>query len=163
MVRTIAIGGFMGVGKTTAARALAERLHTNFVDLDEEISVNAGMSIRDIFAESGEDGFRRLETETLTSVLQRPPMVLSLGGGTLHQAANRERLESSLVVCLLMKFESVQKRIGADSASRPLWNQAASLYEYRLPLYLAQEHVLHVDELSESVVVDRLEELSRCA
>jgi shikimate kinase len=162
MVRTIAIGGFMGVGKTTAAKALASRLGVEFVDLDARISLNSGMSVCDIFTGQGESAFRRIESETLASVLAQPPLVLALGGGTLHQLGNRDLLTSSLVVCLLMSFEEIRARIGTASRARPLWASASTLYESRLALYEAEEHILRVDGLSEGAVVDRLEELSRC-
>lgn len=162
MVRTIAIGGFMGVGKTTAGRGLAARLHVPFVDLDERVEADAGMSIAEIFSRHGEPAFRTLEMEALKSILEGPPLVLALGGGTLHQPENRTLLQKSLVVCLLMGLQNIRKRLGEASDSRPLWGDAENLFQSRHAEYEAQEHVLRVDDLSTMDVVDRLEELVQC-
>ena len=67
--RAIFLAGFMAAGKTTVGRMLGARLHAGFVDLDERITERARRSILEIFQNSGEDAFRRLETEALRDVL----------------------------------------------------------------------------------------------
>ena len=78
-------------GKTTLARALALEWGRMYVDLDEEIVRRAGRTIPEIFAESGEAGFRRIESEMLRSV---DAPIVSLGGGTLLDRTERLALNS---------------------------------------------------------------------
>jgi shikimate kinase len=163
MVRTIAIGGFMGVGKTTAGRELADRLSVPFVDLDERIAADIGMPISEIFSQRGEKAFREIESVTLAAVLKGPPLVLALGGGTLHLEENRTLLQTSLVVCLLMQLKNIRTRVGDKSPSRPLWAEAESLYQSRLVQYETEEYLLRVDDMSTTDVVNRLEDLIQCA
>src|SRR5579862_2246913 len=77
--------GFMGCGKSTVGRALAEELGWNFCDLDEEIEERASSTISNIFETQGEAAFRALETATLRErvrvVESGRPYVVSLGGG----------------------------------------------------------------------------------
>ncbi len=105
-------------GKTTLAKALALEWGRMYVDLDEEIVRRAGKTIPEIFAECGEAGFRRIESETLRSV---DAPIVSLGGGTLLDPANREYAESrGMVVVLDVDAETVARRIAAAGGTRPL-------------------------------------------
>lgn len=74
--------GFMGSGKTRWGQILAEKLDRPFLDLDEFIEENEGKTIAEIFAESGENGFRILERENLLRLAALPPTVVATGGGT---------------------------------------------------------------------------------
>src|SRR5258706_16117400 len=89
--RHIILLGFMGSGKTTIGRLLAERLGRAFVDLDDRIESAAGKTIAEIFASDGEAAFRQLETECLSRILteEREPLVIGLGGGTFVHERNR--------------------------------------------------------------------------
>ncbi|MDF1696885.1 MAG: shikimate kinase [Saprospiraceae bacterium] len=79
----IVLIGFMGSGKSTIGKVLAEKLKRPFVDLDESIVQQEGMSISTIFKEKGEDYFRIVEQNVLQSILsQERPIILSTGGGT---------------------------------------------------------------------------------
>src|ERR1700677_1245613 len=86
--------GFMGSGKTTVGRALAEELGWWFVDLDEQIEEREHSTIADIFQVRGEAAFRALETtalkERVRSVQSGRPQVISLGGGALVSDENYE-------------------------------------------------------------------------
>src|SRR5712692_5563659 len=91
--RWICLAGFMGSGKTTVGRLLAQQLAWRFVDLDTRIEEHAGLSIAEIFERLGEPAFRQIERELLEQALGQaaevdPPMVLALGGGTFAQAEN---------------------------------------------------------------------------
>src|SRR5579864_9418816 len=94
MPQIVALTGFMGAGKTTVGRALADLLKWRFVDLDSEIESRYGQSIPEIFAARGERRFRELEAEALRSVLEQPtgPAVIALGGGTFVQPENADLL-----------------------------------------------------------------------
>ncbi|ANT64478.1 shikimate kinase [Prosthecochloris sp. CIB 2401] len=80
----IFLTGFSGSGKSTIGPLLANSLGYDFMDLDHEIEVAAGKSINRIFAEDGEEAFRRMEFDTLEQVVEKKELVVSLGGGLLQ-------------------------------------------------------------------------------
>ena len=98
----IVLTGFMGSGKTTLGRRLAERLGWRFVDLDCAIEKRDGREVAAIFAESGESRFRALETDALVSLLKESQLVLALGGGALETEANRQALAASAQTCTVL-------------------------------------------------------------
>jgi len=132
--------GFMGSGKSTVGRRLAERIGLPFIDLDSEIERRAGATINEIFARGGEVEFRRIERETLRELLGHPRFVMAAGGGTLVDPAMlalaRDR---ALVVWLNPTFATIVTRIGSlGKRDRPLFDDEASafdLYRSRLPSY----------------------------
>ena len=112
-------------GKSTLGKALAERLGVGFVDLDERIVAEAGMSIPEIFKTRGEAAFRDLESKVLWEVVSEPKVV-SLGGGTLLRDENRALCEESgTIFCIdTPSDEELARRIGAAPGSRPLGDKA---------------------------------------
>ncbi len=132
--------GFMGSGKTTVGRLLAERLGTPFVDLDAEIERGAGMTVREIFERHGEPAFRGMEAEALRGVLGMPDVVVATGGGTMAVEANFRLIRANgLAVWLHPPFATIAARIGGlGKSDRPLFRnetQAFALYQERLPAY----------------------------
>ena len=108
-----------GSGKSSLGRELANRLELPFLDLDERISAQAGQSIAEIFAQSGEAAFRRLESQALGDTLQVFTGVVALGGGALLDAANRREAErAGQVLYLDASYETLLRRMHNDS--RPL-------------------------------------------
>ena len=132
--------GFMGAGKTTVGRRLAERLSDPFVDLDQEVERRAGMRIREIFDSQREPAFRLLEQEALRATFDLPDVVVATGGGTMTFEANASWMRSNgLAVWLNPPFATIVARIGAlGKEDRPLFKdevQAFALYRQRLPAY----------------------------
>jgi len=132
--------GFMGAGKTTVGKCLAESLGWDFVDLDEEIEKSSGMSIREIFALHGEPEFRRLEIASLAEVAGRTTAVVATGGGTFASSANREIMgRTGFSVWLNAPFDSMMGRIGThERKNRPMIGKESdvrSLLQVRLPAY----------------------------
>jgi shikimate kinase len=140
----IYLTGFMGAGKTTVGRHLADLMGLPFVDLDCEIEARSGLSVREIFERHGEGEFRRLEHEALLEQARGPSVVVATGGGTIAQGASRETMRHSGVsVWLHPPFAVILGRIGArGKADRPLFQdevQAWELYRQRLPAYEAAD------------------------
>jgi shikimate kinase/3-dehydroquinate synthase len=117
----IFIYGPPGCGKTTLGCKLAEDLGLPFYDLDGVIESRTGISIPEIFAFQGEDGFRDQERAALEDVLARQAGVVALGGGALLSQTNRALVEATgPVLCLTADFEVLLERSRASSVERPL-------------------------------------------
>jgi shikimate kinase len=141
--------GFMGCGKSTVGRHLAERLGWSFFDTDHEIEAAEKTTIADIFERRGEEEFRRIEREILRQhvrwVERGRPAVLALGGGAFVAEKNRDLISANgLTIWLDCPFEVIQRRV-AKASHRPLARDPSSftaLYEARLEIYrLADIHV----------------------
>ena len=116
-MKSLVLIGFMGTGKTTLGKALAERLARPLVDLDDVIVREQGMEIGELFARYGEDYFRRIEHETLCRYVAQPDLILSPGGGAVLQEANRA------VVCLTAQPDVILCRVEQDKTVRPVLEQ----------------------------------------
>ena len=130
--------GFMGSGKTTIGRRMAERLRVPFVDLDAEIERASGLTIRAIFETSGEAAFREKEAVFLAGTESLPAAVIATGGGSFVQAGNREMFQRlGTVVFLDVPFETILPRL-TGKGDRPLFEsreQAHRLFAAREPFY----------------------------
>jgi shikimate kinase len=116
----IVLTGFMGTGKTAVGRHLADKLHVPLVDADAAIVKHAGKSIKDIFAEGGESGFRRIESDVIAELSAKDRTVIATGGGALLNATNRECLErNGILVCLTARVGTLLERL-KDDLTRPL-------------------------------------------
>ena len=127
----IVITGFMGSGKSSVAKALAELLGYEMIDLDETIASAEGRSAAEIIQEDGEPRFRQLEQQVLSKLLQTPrAQVVALGGGAWISEANRRLVtkQHATSVWLDAPFSLCWKRIVADGERRPLAaNESAAL------------------------------------
>jgi shikimate kinase len=119
--RHIAFVGFMGAGKTTAAKLTARRLGARWVDTDEVIVQRCGRSIPELFAAGEQDRFRALERQVIAELLAGPPAVLSLGGGALEDADTRAALmQHAFVVHLEVSWPEVRAELPSLRRTRPL-------------------------------------------
>ncbi|HUB25060.1 MAG TPA: shikimate kinase [Tepidisphaeraceae bacterium] len=121
---SVVLIGYRCSGKTTVGRLLASRLGRPFVDSDDRIVGLAGKSIRDIFAERGEEGFRDLETRIVEELAALPEHVIALGGGALNRAENRKAFAACGHRIIYLRCEPAEllRRINADpntAQSRP--------------------------------------------
>lgn len=130
--------GFMGAGKTSVARKLARSAGIASIDMDTYIERRCDKKIPEIFAESGEAGFRAIEADVLRELACGEPRLVSCGGGIVLSAANRDIMrQHGFVVYLKVTAAEAASRI-SDLSTRPLFGdlaQAERVIESRLPLY----------------------------
>ncbi|OCA91100.1 hypothetical protein A8F94_04365 [Bacillus sp. FJAT-27225] len=160
-MKTIFLIGFMGSGKSTVGKILAEKLGIRFVDMDEEIERTARKSISAIFQEEGEESFRDLETALLTS-FPGSELVVATGGGAVLREVNRGLLkQSGLVIYLKASAEEISKRLVEDE-TRPLLKgdkkkEIAKRLNNRLPLYTAiSDLTVMTDEKSPETIAEEI-------
>jgi shikimate kinase len=116
----LALIGFMGTGKTSVGRHVAEYLGFDFLDTDELIQSRTGRTITDIFAKDGEPAFRELERQIVQELSAREKTVIATGGGLPTNAENLSALKSfALVVCLWASPEKIWERV-KNQSHRPL-------------------------------------------
>jgi shikimate kinase / 3-dehydroquinate synthase len=132
----IVLVGFMGAGKSTVGRLLAEEMDLPFVDTDALVEERAGAPIAEVFEASGEAAFRSMERSAVADVLRGPDAVVALGGGALGDRTTRAALRDHTVVYLETSFEDVLARTGGDTA-RPLLGTGDPrlLFDHRVPVY----------------------------
>lgn len=119
--RTVFFVGFMGAGKTTTARKLARLAGLTAVDMDTYLQRREGKTVKQIFAEVGEEGFRRIETDVLRELGSGEPQLVSCGGGVVLMPENRQILkEAGFVVYLQVTAREAASRI-SNFESRPLF------------------------------------------
>lgn len=113
--------GFMGAGKTTLGRALASGGFAPYVDLDDYIEQQEGMSIAGIFAQEGEAAFRKIEASALRCVAAAGNVIVGCGGGTPCYGDNMEWMNRhGLTVCLRASHQVLLRRLLEAQHQRPL-------------------------------------------
>jgi shikimate kinase len=150
-LRRLVLTGFMGAGKTTVGRMLADRLGWGFLDLDAYIESRTGVAVPSIFAEHGERHFRKLESQALAAALGLHNVVLALGGGTPEILTNRlllEQTQATATIFLHAPFSVLFDRcmlqaLNPGATDRPnLADPAAAEERFRArqPLYRRLAH-----------------------
>lgn len=135
----IVLTGFMGTGKSTIGKLLAEELKKDFIDTDLFIERRYGKSIPQIFEEEGEERFRELEVNVIKEITKRKNAVISCGGGVVLNPVNVERLrKKGRIVLLTASLEDIMKRISEDR-KRPLLREykIETLLKLREPIYFS--------------------------
>jgi shikimate kinase len=164
--RSVVLVGLMGAGKSTVGRRLAGRLGLPFKDADHEIEAAAGMTVPDIFARHGEEGFRDGERRVIARLLQAGPMVLATGGGAFMNEETRARVaEAGVSIWLKAELDVLMRRVRKRS-NRPLLQKddpegvMRDLMRVRHPVYaLADVTVESRDVPHDRVVLDVMEAL----
>ena len=131
-MQNIVIIGMPGSGKTAVSTMLAERLGRKIFDADTIVSEKAGVTIPEIFAAQGEDGFRKLETEATAEVGKLSGNIISTGGGVVTVADNYELLHQNGVI---LWIERDTNKLARDGRPISLSSDLNELYAARLPLY----------------------------
>jgi shikimate kinase len=147
----IALIGFMGTGKTSVGRLVAEQLRFEYLDTDEVIQAETGRTITEIFTTDGEPAFRALEEKVVKELAVRKQTVIATGGGLPVNPENLTSLKAhSLVVCLWSSPEKIWERVRHQS-HRPLLhdkNPQAKIRELlaaREPFYKQADVLLNTD------------------
>lgn len=152
-MKHIILIGFMGSGKSTMGKLVANKLGWTFVDTDHYIEKKEGRTINAIFADDGEEYFRSLETEALKELLEAEEQnVLALGGGTPLRPENRALLkDAGYVIFLKVSPEEAYQRLKNDT-ERPLLKvsdpkeKIKELLDFRNPIYEAAADYVLLEE-----------------
>ena len=165
--------GYMGAGKTTLGKAFARALGLTFVDLDWYIEERFHKSIRQLFAERGEEGFRELEKRMLHEAGEFEDVVISVGGGTPCFFDNMEYMnEAGETVFLDVNLQVLFRRLKVAKQQRPLLDGKTDeelkafiqeALQKRLPFYTKAKHTFNGERLEDrhqiQQSVERLKEL----
>jgi shikimate kinase len=152
----------MGAGKTTAARALAARLGCAWLDVDDLITGQTGLTPAQIIDQQGEARFRELETQALRVALDGKTRVIATGGGLWANEQNRELIAArqGFTVWLDAPFEICRRRIAAQGDTRPLARdeaRARQLYAARRASYAQAALIINVTpEKTAEIIVDEI-------
>ncbi len=118
---TIFLVGYMGCGKSTLGKKLAININHDFIDLDNYIEENEGRTIKDIFADDGEDYFRKLERVYLHKVIDTENVIISVGGGTPCFFDNMDQMNDyGLTIYINMHPKALVPRLKLSELYRPL-------------------------------------------
>lgn len=117
----IILTGFMGTGKTTLGRLLAERISYEFIDTDALIEAQTGQTISELFQTQGEATFRKLESDLVEELAQKKGLVIATGGGLVLNPRNVTALnKTGKIICLTASPEEILARIIKVPNVRPL-------------------------------------------
>lgn len=152
----------MGTGKSALGRRLAALTNRPFLDMDAELARRAGRPIARIFAEDGEEAFRRMESQLAAEWGRRDGAVIACGGGVVLREENLHALEANgVLVCLTARPEVILERT-SRSNKRPLLageNRAQAIHDLlqvRAPLYAKIPVQIDTSDLDPDSLADRI-------
>ena len=161
--------GYMGSGKSTVARIMADRYRLRLLDTDTMIEKSTGKSISQIFAEEGEAAFRQMETQCLKRIADAKAdhLIVASGGGAVLREENQALLkEIGKVVYLKVTPETAYNRVKGSAATRPLlqgadpYGQIVKMLAERENAYLrASDIIIATDDLTAETIADRVFDL----
>lgn len=161
--RNIFLVGPMGAGKSTIGRHLADQLHLEFFDSDQEIERRTGADIAWIFDIEGEDGFRKREEGVINELTDKQGIVLATGGGSVVNKSVRNRLSArGIVVYLQTTIDKQVARTQRDKRRPLLQNDdpesvLRDLADSRNPLYEeVADYVVDTDDQSARAVANQI-------
>ena len=150
-IRNLTLIGFMGAGKSSVGRLVADALHFTFLDTDDVIEARAGATIQEIFQHHGEPTFREWECRIVDELTRRNKTVIATGGGLPANETNLASLKThSLVVCLWSSPEKIWQRVKGQT-HRPLLNNSdplakiAELLKVRGPYYRKADVLINTE------------------
>jgi XRE family transcriptional regulator, aerobic/anaerobic benzoate catabolism transcriptional regulator len=155
---------FAGIGKSTLGRMLAKKIGWKFVELNKEIEAQNGLSVAEIIALYGQEGFRRMEQAALSQLLARKElMVLATGGGIVSEPLTFDQILSSFyTIWLKAEPEEHMARVRGQGDLRPMADDRSAMAELRNilvsrePLYARASAVVDTAGLSVEAAAKRL-------
>tara|TARA_Y100000768_G_scaffold79019_1_gene56043 strand:- start:26 stop:538 length:513 start_codon:yes stop_codon:yes gene_type:complete len=153
--------GMMGSGKSSIGSIVSKKLNIDFIDIDQEIEKNLGMSILKIFENKGEEYFREIEEVTTLKVLKRNKTVISLGGGAfLNKKIKKEVLENHVSFWLDWNIKTLFKRI-KNSEKRPVAfnaskNELINLIKKRSIVYSKAMYRINCENLTKNEITKNI-------
>jgi shikimate kinase len=162
LIRTVALIGMMGAGKSSVGKRLAGKLGVPFRDADAEIEAAAGCTISEIFDRYGEAAFRDGERRVISRLLAEPPHILATGGGAFIDERTRARIKTDAVsIWLRASLDLLASRVQRRE-TRPLLRDGnpreilEKLLAEREPIYALADLSLDSEDGPHSAVVDRI-------
>lgn len=165
----IYLTGFMGSGKTSVGRCLAEQLGVEFVDLDKVIEAGEGKSISEIFSGGGEDFFRSRESMYLRSMARDSNVVVATGGGTPCFHDNMQWMnEHGITIYLSAVPEVLMSRLQREAGHRPMLREKSgaelrqlvqTILESREEYYSRAHHIINTGTLRPEEIARRIQAL----
>ena len=167
MHENIYLIGFMGTGKSTVGKLIAQRLGMDYMDTDSMVEAKAGMTVSQIFEDFDEEAFRKLETEILKEVTERKNLIVSTGGGIVVTKGNMELMKKKgKLVTLMSSPELIYDRI-KDDRGRPLLEVDSPLDEIkrliyeRAPFYINADFIVETSELTAEEAAEEIIRLTQ--
>lgn len=172
-LKRIIIVGFMGCGKTTVGHALSKGMGWMYYDLDWYIETRRHKSIAQLFAEEGEECFRKIEHNMLHEVAEFEQVVISCGGGTPCFYDNMSYMnQQGLTIYLKATADVLYEHLKTARVERPLWHGTDEKQRYktlkrmlaeREPYYMQAQHVFDIDNCDNhqdiNTIINRISEL----
>ena len=171
-MKRIFLIGYMGAGKTTLGRPLSRAMNLEFIDLDNFIEARYHKTVKDIFAEVGEEGFRKIEHRSLEEVADYENVVIALGGGTpcfmdnmdiVNRAGVSVYLKPTEEVLLRRLIQGKNKRpLLANKSDEEILNFICEQLAWREPYYLRANIVFESSHLeNRKDIFNNAEKLSK--
>ncbi|MBO4487768.1 MAG: shikimate kinase [Bacteroidaceae bacterium] len=165
-MQNIILLGYMGAGKSSVGKVLAKKLETDFYDLDWYIERRFRQKVCDIFAERGEEGFRKIERNMMHEVAEFEDIVLALGGGTPCFFDNMDYLNTrGITIFMNASPDTIVSHLKISHTVRPLLQQKQGQelldhithqLEERMPFYRKAQHIIDVNCLDSFDKIDTL-------
>jgi len=162
-MKNIYLIGFMGTGKSSVGKILAEELGCVFADTDKMVEERTGKSVEDIFEEASEDEFRELETDVLREITDQDNMIVSTGGGIVITRGNLEMMkQTGLVITLIADAHTILERVKNDESTRPLlevddpFEEIKRLLFDRASFYINAHHIIETSDITPREAADRI-------
>ena len=164
-MKNIVLVGFMGTGKTVTAKALAKRLGLRYVSIDDLIEKKENKKISDIFAENGEEYFRKIESEAIREAAAIEGVVIDAGGGAVIKEENVKNLKKTgVIICLTATPDVILQRT-KNQAHRPLLNvpdpksKIEELLAKRLPYYKKADFIIDTSDMAPVEAAGKIEKI----
>ena len=158
-MKNLILIGMPGCGKSTIGRKLAKRLGLEFIDLDLMIEKSSGKRISDIFKETGEKGFRQLESEAFRKSVRTENRVIATGGGIVTVDGNLSISENGITVFIDRPLECISSDI--KTGNRPLLAGSGTeklkrLYNERYDKYLSWADIHIINDKTAADAVEKI-------